>query len=45
MSGDLDLTFSLDLFNVLNDATVTARDVTFNEPTARWVQGVLSPRI
>ena len=45
LSGNVNLTFGLELFNALNEATVLARATTLNRPTGDWVQDVISPRI
>ena len=45
VSGNVNLTFGLDLFNALNEATVLSREITLNRGTADWAQDVISPRI
>jgi hypothetical protein len=44
-TGNVSLTFGLDLFNALNEATVLARNPRSDLSTYDWVQDNLSPRI
>jgi hypothetical protein len=43
-TSNVSLTFSLALFNALNDATVLARNNRLNIGTAYWIQDTLAPR-
>ena len=44
-TGNVSLTFGLDLFNALNEATVLARQPNTGFSTFNWVQDNISPRI
>ena len=45
VSGNINFTFSLDLFNALNEATVLTREDRLNRFTADWANTILAPRI
>jgi hypothetical protein len=44
-SGNTSLTFGIDLFNALNEATVLAREPTLTGGTADNVQDLIAPRV
>ncbi len=44
-TGNVSLTFGIDLFNAFNEATVTAREPTLTGGTADNVQDLIAPRV